>query len=268
MAIINPLGSSSLNQNLVKLATERIASGKRINRASDDAAGLAVAEKFSAQARGIYQAERNANDVISFTQTAEGHLGQMQQATQRIRQLSVQAANGIYTREDREMMQQEVSQLTNEINRIGNQAEFNTKKIFTGDFARSKTPMRAQIGPNANQSETVAVEETNARTLNLSNIDITTPEGANRAIGATDKAIARISQRRSTLGAFENRLGNAIRGLSNSYQNTIATESRVRDADIAEQMMNLTKNEILTKTGIAMQAHRNMQAKSVLRLLQ
>ena len=254
---------------------EKLSSGMRINRAGDDAAGLAVSEKMRTQIQGLRQAERNAEDGISFIQTTEGYLGETQAMLQRIRVLAVQAANGIYTAEDRQQIQVEVSQLIDEIDRIASQAEFNKMKMLTGAFARlnPSASMWFHIGPNMHQRERVFINTMTTAALGLRNptvltfISISTPDKANSVIGLADEAIRRISKQRADLGAYQNRLEHASKGLLNAYENIQAAESRIRDTDMAEQMTSFTRYQILTQAATAMVAQSNMKTQSVLQLL-
>lgn len=254
---------------------EKLSSGQRINRAGDDAAGLAVSEKMRTQILGLRQAERNAEDGISFVQTTEGFLSETQNMIQRIRVLAVQSANGIYSDEDRQQIQVEVSQLIDEIDRIASQAEFNKMKMLTGAFARLNptASMWFHIGPNMHQRERVFINTMTTQALGLRNptvltfISISTPDKANSVIGLADEALRKISKQRADLGAYQNRLEHAARGLMNAYENTQAAESRIRDTDMAEQMMSFTRYQILVQASTAMVAQSNMKTQTVLQLL-
>ncbi|HMW60915.1 MAG TPA: flagellin [Leptospiraceae bacterium] len=247
----------------------------RINRAGDDAAGLAVSEKMRTQILGLRQAERNAEDGISFVQTTEGFLSETQNMIQRIRVLAVQSANGIYSDEDRQQIQVEVSQLIDEIDRIASQAEFNKMKMLTGAFARLNptASMWFHIGPNMHQRERVFINTMTTQALGLRNptvltfISISTPDKANSVIGLADEALRKISKQRADLGAYQNRLEHAARGLMNAYENTQAAESRIRDTDMAEQMTSYTRYQILVQAATAMVAQSNMKSQTVLQLL-
>lgn len=254
---------------------EKLSSGQRINRAGDDAAGLAVSEKMRTQILGLRQAERNAEDGISFVQTTEGFLSETQNMIQRIRVLAVQSANGIYSDEDRQQIQVEVSQLIDEIDRIASQAEFNKMKMLTGAFARLNptASMWFHIGPNMHQRERVFINTMTTQALGLRNptvltfISISTPDKANSVIGLADEALRKISKQRADLGAYQNRLEHAAKGLMNAYENTQAAESRIRDTDMAEQMMSFTRYQILVQASTAMVAQSNMKTQTVLQLL-
>jgi len=254
---------------------EKLSSGLRINKAGDDASGLAVSEKMRTQVQGLRQAERNTEDGMSFVQTAEGYLDQSSKIIQRIRVLAIQAANGIYTNDDRQLIQVEVSALVDEVDRIASQAEFNRFKILTGEFSRinPKASMWFHMGPNANQRERVYVGTMTAQAFNMRDatdrvvLSLTSPGGANNAIGIMDAALQKLSKQRADLGAYYNRLELTAKGLMSAYENIQAAESRIRDADMAEVMVDFTKNQVLVQTGTAMLAQANMQPQSVLRLL-
>jgi flagellin len=253
---------------------EKLSSGLRINRAGDDASGLAVSEKMRAQINGLRQAERNTEDGMSLIQTTEGYLQEISDILQRIRVLAVQSSNGIYTPEDRQMIQVEVSQLVDEIDRIASQAEFNKMSLLQGQFARGSriTSMWFHIGPNQHHRERVYIQTMTALALNLKRVDgniltLSTPEFANEAIGTIDKAMEKINKQRADLGAYYNRLEHAAKGLMIAYENTQASESRIRDADMAETSVSFTKNQILVQSGTAMLAQANVRPQSVLQLL-
>lgn len=256
---------------------EALSSGQRINRAGDDASGLAVSEKLRSQVRGLNQAERNIQNAVSFIQTTEGYLQTSQDILQRLRELSVQSANGIYTAEDRMQIQVEVSQLVDEINRIASHAQFNGMNILTGSFAEDSAvgmTMQFQVGANMDQSEQVFIGTMTAQALGLENaqgeegmISISTVEAANSAIGLIDSALRRVSQQRADLGAYQNRFETAAQGVSIASENLAASESRIRDVNMAAEVVDYTKNQILMQSNTAMLAQANTQAQSVLQLL-
>jgi len=259
----------------VDKSMEKLSSGMRINRAGDDASGLAVSEKMRTQIQGLRQAERNTEDGMSFVQTAEGYLNQTATILQRIRVLAVQSSNGIYTLEDRQLIQVEVSALVDEIDRIASQAEFNKFKLLLGDFSRTnpKASMWFHMGPNMHQRERVYIGTMTSLGLNLREktgkflANLSTAEGANRTIGIVDEALQKISKQRADLGAYYNRLEHAAKGLMNAYENIQASESRIRDADMAETMVDLTKDQILVQSGTAMLAQANLRPRTILQLL-
>ena len=253
---------------------EKLSSGMRINRAGDDASGLAVSEKMRAQIKGLRQAERNTEDGMSLIQTTEGYLAEVSDIVQRIRQLAIQSSNGIYTGMDRQMIQVEVSQLIDEVDRIASQAEFNKMNLLQGDFARGSrvSSMWFHIGPNQHQRERVYVQTMTAQALNLRRGDgtlltLSTAEFANDAIGVLDDALNRINKQRADMGAYYNRLEHAAKGLMVAYENTQASESRIRDVDMAEESVDFTKNQILVQSGTAMLAQANLRPQGVLQLL-
>jgi len=253
---------------------EKLSSGMRINRAGDDASGLAVSEKMRSQIRGLRQAERNTEDGMSMIQTTEGYLQEVADIMQRIRVLAVQSSNGIYTANDRQMIQVEVSQLIDEVDRIASQAEFNKMNLLQGDFARGSrvSSMWFHIGPNQHQRERVYIQTMTSRALSLKRTDgslltLSTAEFANEAIGTLDNALLRINKQRADLGAYFNRLEHASKGLMVAYENMQASEARIRDTDMAEESVAFTKNQILVQSGTAMLSQANVRPQSVLQLL-
>jgi flagellin len=256
---------------------EKLSSGQRINRAGDDASGLAVSEKMRGQIRGLNQAEKNIQNGVAFIQTTEGYLQESQDIMHRLRELSVQSANGIYTDEDRMQIQVEVSQLVDEINRIASHAQFNGMNILTGSFARNSSVnkvMQFQVGANMDQNEQVYIGTMTAQALGLQGaqgdtkmITIETPEAANQAIGTLDSALKVISKQRADLGAYQNRFEMASKGVAVAAENLQASESRIRDTDMASEMVNYTKNQILSQAGTAMLAQANTRNQSVMQLL-
>ncbi len=275
MSAVNAHKTLKFTQWDVNKDMEKLSSGLRINKAGDDASGLAVSEKMRTQVQGLRQAERNTEDGMSFVQTAEGYLDQSSQIIQRIRVLAIQAANGIYTNEDRQLIQVEVSALVDEVDRIASQAEFNRFKILTGEFSKinPQSSMWFHMGANANQRERVYVGTMTAQAFNMRDatggvvLSLTSPGGANESIGIMDAALQKLSKQRADLGAYYNRLELTAKGLMSAYENIQAAESRIRDADMAEVMVEFTKNQVLVQTGTAMLAQANMQPQSVLRLL-
>lgn len=275
MSAVNANRTLKFTQWSVNRSMEKLSSGERINRAGDDASGLAVSEKMRTQIQGLRQAERNTEDGMSFVQTAEGYLAQTAQIIQRIRVLAVQAANGIYTNADRQLIQVEVSALVDEVDRIASQAEFNRFKILTGEFSKvnPKSSMWFHMGPNANQRVRVFIGTMTAQAFRMKDatgkvaITLTSPGGANASIGVMDVALQKLSKQRADLGAYYNRLEHSAKGLMTAYENVQASESRIRDTDMAEEMVEFTKNTVLVQSGTAMLAQANLQPQSVLRLL-
>ena len=259
---------------------EKLSSGMKINRAGDDASGLAVSEKMRSQIRGLNQAATNAQNGISFIQTTEGFLQSTTDIVQRIRGLAVQSSNGIYTDEDRMQIQVEVSQLIAEVDRIASQAQFNGMNMLTGRFAKPTgentvtASMWLHIGANMDQRAQVFIGTMTSQALNLRNIgdeqimSLASPDDANRAIGTLDEALKKINKQRADLGAYQNRLEHTVNGLNIGAENLQAAESRIRDTDMAKEMVEFTKNQVLTQAGTAMLAQANQSTQSVLSLLQ
>ena len=258
---------------------EKLSSGLRINRAGDDASGLAVSEKMRSQIRGLNRASANAQDGISFIQVTEAFLQETTDVMQRIRELSVQSSNGIYSAEDRMYIQVEVSQLVAEVDRIASHAQFNGMNMLTGRFARETgentvtASMWFHIGANMDQRVRAYVGTMTAKALGVRDIGdesiltIDTPETANRAIGTIDEAIKKINKQRADLGAYQNRLEMSVVGINVAAENLQASESRIRDVDMAKEMVEYTRNQILTQSGTAMLAQANQQTQSVMSLL-
>ena len=253
---------------------EALSSGMRINKAGDDASGLAVSEKMRAQIQGLRQAERNTEDGMSLIQTTEGYLEETSKMIQRMRVLAIQSSNGIYTAEDRQLIQVEVSQLVDEVDRIASQAEFNKMNLLQGDFGRvsASASMWIHMGPNMHQRERIYIQTMTAKALGLKNmignpITLSTAGDANRNIGVLDNALHVIAKQRADLGAYYNRMEHAAQGLMTAYENVQASESRIRDTDMAETMVDFTKNQILVQSGTAMLAQANIQPQGVLQLL-
>ncbi|GGP07364.1 flagellin N-terminal helical domain-containing protein [Oceanobacillus neutriphilus] len=242
----------------------RIATGQRINSATDDPAGLAISEKMRAQIRGLNMAIRNTQDGILLLQTAEGAVNETHAILQRMRELSVKAANGTYSDPDREILQDEINQLREELTRIGKDTEFNKQSLLDGSF----TNKRIQVGANSGQYIEISIGDVRTAALGVDEIDISTQEGADEAIGILDEAIKRASSQRSSLGAIQNRLEHTINNLSNTVMNLTQAESRIRDADIAKEMMLYTKHSLLAQVAMAMLAQGNQQPQMILQLLQ
>jgi flagellin len=256
---------------------EKLSSGQRINRAADDASGLAVSEKMRSQIRGLNQAGQNIQNGVSFIQTTEGYLSETTDIVQRLRELSIQSSNGIYSSEDRMQIQVEVSQLVSEVNRVASQAQFNGMNILTGRFARDSAtgPMQLQVGANVDQNAKIFIGTMTAQALGLSGtqgtansmISLSSVDGANMAIASLDSALKTINKQRADLGAYQNRFETAYKGVSVASENLQAAESRIRDTDMAQEMVSFTKNQILSQAGNAMLAQANTQTQSVMNLL-
>jgi flagellin len=261
----------------ISKSMEKLSSGLRINRAGDDASGLAVSEKMRSQIRGLNQAERNLQNGVSFIQATEGYLQETQDILGRIRELAVQSANGIYSDEDRLMIQVEVSQLVDEVNRIASHAQFNGMNMLTGAFAVDSAAgriMQFQIGANMDQSKQVFVGTMTAEALGLQNaqgqegiVSISSVEDANLTIGTVDGALKIVNRQRADLGAYQNRFVIAAQGVAVASENLQAAESRIRDSNMASEMVKFTRDSILSQAGVAMLAQANVRTQSVLQLL-
>jgi flagellin len=261
---------------------EKLSSGLRINRAGDDASGLAVSEKMRSQIRGLRMASMNAQNGISFIQTAEGYLQESQDILQRLRELAVQSSNGIYSTEDRMQIQVEVSQLVDEVNRIASHAQFNGMNLLTGRFAKAMgenavtASMWLHIGANMDQriqvfigtmtAQGLGVQGTNGMPSSATFISLSSPDRANMAIGVVDAALKKINKQRADLGAYQNRLDYAMKGLDVGAENLQAAESLIRDVDMAQQMVEFVKDQILMQSATAMLAQANTKPQTVLQL--
>lgn len=277
MSAINANRQLGVINNEAMNSMAKLSSGLRITKAADDASGLAVSEKMRSQIRGLNQAVRNIEDGVSFIQTTEGYLQQSQDILHRLRELSIQSANGIYSSEDRMQIQVEVSQLVDEINRIASHAQFNGMNMLTGRFADNSATgdvMQLHVGANMDQSERITIGTMTAQALGLSNeqgaggiVTISSVEEANRTIGIVDDALKRVNKQRADLGAYQNRFEMASKGVAIAAENLQAAESQIRDADMASEMVEFTRNSILTQAGTSMLAQANLRNQSVLQLL-
>lgn len=281
MIINHNLSASYANRVLgertqdVQKSIERLSSGQRINSGGDDASGLAVSEKLRAQVRGLNQASQNIGNGVSFIQTTEGYLNETSNILQRVRELSVQSANGIYTTEDRMQIQVEVSQLVAEVNRVASHAQFNGLNLLTGRFGRDqKEVLQIQVGANMDQSVRLFVGTMSAKALGLSGaqgasgiVSISSPEGANTTIGKIDSALKVVNKQRADLGAYQNRFQLAQKGVDIAAENLQASESRIRDADIAKETVDYVKNTILSNSATSVLAQANTSSQSVMKLL-
>ena len=257
---------------------EKLSSGMKINRAGDDASGLAVSEKMRSQIRGLNQASRNITNGVSFIQATEGYLQETTDILQRMRELAVQSANGIYSDEDRMQIQVEVSQLVAEVDRIASQAQFNGMNMLTGAFAEDSASgrvMQFQIGANVDQNERVYIGTMTAQALGLlggqdsesDKLSIASPDTANMALSTIDEALKDVSKQRANLGAYQNRFEMAAQGINVAAENLQAAESQIRDTDMASEIVEFTRNQILTQSGAAMLAQANTQSQNVMSLL-
>jgi flagellin len=279
LSSINANNSLKFKSQEVGKSMEKLASGLKINRAGDDASGLAVSEKMRGQIKGLNQAEENIQNGVSFIQTTEGYLQETSDIIHRIRELAVQSSNGIYTAEDRMQIQVEVSQLVDEVNRVASHAQFNGLNMLTGAYANAQkggsptASMWFHVGANMDQREQVFIGTITAGSLKMEDIStgekmsISTPELANQAIGTLDDALKIINKQRADLGAYQNRFEMAQVGVSIAAENMQAAESIIRDTNMASEMVDLTKNNILTQASTSMLAQANMKNQGVLQLL-
>lgn len=274
IAALNTSRALNTNNTASSKNIEKLSSGLRINRAGDDAAGLAISEKMRNQIKGLDMASKNSQDAISLIQTAEGALNETQSILNRMRELAVQSANDTNTAEDRGQLQKEMDQLAKEINRISNTTQFNTKDVLKGDFAT--TGLNFQVGANQAQTISLTIGNMSAASLGVAvnstesatGLDIsTTGASFDSVISSIDSAIRTVSTERAKLGAYQNRLEHTINNLGTAAENLTAAESRIRDVDMAKEMMEFTKNNILTQAAQSMLAQANQQPQGVLSLL-
>ena len=245
-------------------STEKLSSGYKINRAADDAAGLSISEKMRAQIRGLDKASDNAQDGISLIQVAEGALNETHSILQRMNELATQAANDTNTSTDRTAIKAEIDQLTSEINRIQSTTQFNTQNLLDGKF----TSKNLQIGSLNGQTIKISISNMNAATLGVSGLTVDKNSTAGVSMSKIQAAIDKVSTQRSNLGALQNRLEHTINNLDTTSENTSAAESRIRDTDMADEMVQYSKNNILSQAGNSMLAQANQQTQGVLSLLQ
>ena len=262
IAALNANRQLSGNNSAISKSLEKLSSGYRINRAGDDAAGLSISEKMRSQITGLDTAQKNAEDGISLIQTAEGALTEVHSMLNRMVELATQSANGIYEKEDREKIKSEVDALNAEISRIAENTTFNGQKLLE---AGNQT---FQIGPQSTDTIKVELKDMDATGLSINNINVTTVTGSTAAITSINNAINKVSEFRSNLGAVQNRLEHTVNNLSVNSENLSAAESRIRDVDMAKEMMNYTKNNILTQAAQSMLAQANQLPQGVLQLLQ
>ena len=245
-------------------STEKLSSGYKINRAGDDAAGLSISEKMRSQIRGLNKASDNAQDGISLIQVAEGALNETHSILQRMNELATQAANDTNTSTDRTAIKAEIDQLTSEINRIQSTTQFNTQNLLDGKF----TGKNLQIGSLKGQTIKISISNMNAKTLGVSGLTVDKNSTAGISMSKIQAAIDKVSTQRSNLGALQNRLEHTINNLDTTSENTSAAESRIRDTDMADEMVRYSKNNILSQAGNSMLAQANQQTQGVLSLLQ
>lgn len=260
---------NGLNEMNVQKDMAKLSSGMKITKAGDDSSGLAISEKMRSQIRGLNRASQNISDGINFTNTAAGYLEETTDIIQRLRELAVQSSNGIYSDEDRAMIQVEVSQLVSEVDRIAESAQFNGYNILTGRFAENGLSL--QVGANMDQNITIKVGDMSAAALGLGSqeggLTLDSVESANAAIGTLDEALKTVNRQRADLGAMQNRMETAVKGINVAAENMQASESKIRDADIAEEMVNYSRDAILNQSSLAMVAQANSQNANVLALL-
>ncbi|WHX26195.1 flagellin [Virgibacillus halodenitrificans] len=267
IAAMNTYRQLNTANNAQSSSMEKLSSGLRINKAGDDAAGLAISEKMRGQIRGLDMAAKNAQDGISLIQTAEGALNETHSILQRMRELAVQSSNDTNTNTDRGELQKELDELITEVDRIADNTEFNTKKLLDGSLSGTGSGLTFHIGANSGQNITLNINSMTASGLSISGLSISGQSGADDAITTIQNAIDLVSAERSKLGAYQNRLDHTINNLNTSSENLTAAESRIRDVDMAKEMMNQTKNSILSQAAQAMLAQANQQPQGVLQLL-
>lgn len=265
LSAMNANRQIGVNTTAQSKSIEKLSSGLRINRAGDDAAGLSISEKMRGQIRGLEQASSNAQDGISLIQTAEGALNETHSILQRMRELSVQAANDTNEDKDREMISKEFTALQEEITRLASDTEFNEKKLLDG----KATSVTFQVGANAGQTIKLGIGDMRATSLkvNASVINIETRSAASAAITAVNTAINKVSEQRAALGSVQNRLEHTIAATDNTAENLQSAESRIRDVDMAKEMMEYSKNNILSQAAQSMLSQANQQPQNVLQLL-
>ena len=264
MAASNANRQLGISTNTLSKSTEKLSSGYRINRAADDAAGLSISEKMRSQIRGLNKASSNAQDGISAIQTAEGALNEAHSILQRMNELATQSANDTNTTADRTAVQSEVNALTNELSRIASTSQFNTQNLLDGTF----TGKNLQVGALENQKITISIGNMNAKALGVNSLDVKSFTKAGAAMTLIQKAISKVSGQRSDLGALQNRLEHTVNNLDNISENTQTAESRIRDTDMASEMVQYSATSIIQQAGQSMLAQANSQTQGVLSLIQ
>ena len=278
MSSIFAARQENLNAVDLQKSMEKLSSGQKINRAGDDAANLAVSEKMRSQIRGLNQASKNVQNGVSFIQTTEGYLQETTDILQRIRELAVQASNGVYSDEDRMQIQVEVSQLVAEVDRIASSAQFNGYNMLTGRFAKeTDNSITFQVGANVDQNIKINIASATAESLGLRGkgqdgedgalVSVSDTDTANRTLATIDEALKTVNRQRADLGAVQNRMEMAAKGINIAAENMTSSESIIRDADMAKEMVDFTKNSILQQASTAMLAQSNSQSQNVLSLL-
>ncbi|MNY09396.1 Flagellin [compost metagenome] len=266
VAALNAHRVLGANDNMLNKSLERLSSGLRINGAADDAAGLAISQKMMAQTNGLDQAQKNAQDGISLIQTAEGALNETQAILQRMRELAVQGANDTLTASDRANIKDELDQLSSEINRIANNTEFNTKKLLDGSSVATNG-LTFQVGANAGQVLNFTIGAATAGSLDVANVSVSDAAASSTSIASLDAAIRDVSNSRSKLGALINRLQHTITNLGVQSENLNAANSRIKDLDMAREVVNMSKAQILSQSSTAMLSQANQSSQGVLGLL-
>nr|WP_308741864.1 flagellin [uncultured Anaerocolumna sp.] len=270
MAAANTNRQLGITTGRLGKSTEKLSSGYKINRAGDNAAGLSISEKMRGQIRGLDQASVNAQDGISLIQTAEGALNETHAILQRMRELTVQASNDTNASEDRDAIQKELTQLTTEVNRIAKETEFNTKKLMNGELSGASNILNLQVGANKGQNISFNIGDMRASSLGVKDVatGVASYASATANISVVDAAIKKVSDQRSTLGALQNRLEHTIANADNTSENLQAAESRIRDVDMAKEMVKYSKDNILQQAAQSMLAQANQSTQGVLSLLQ
>ncbi len=275
MTALNANRQLGITVGQVAKSTEKLSSGYRINRAGDDAAGLSISEKMRGQIRGLEQASTNAQDGVSLIQTAEGALNEIHSIVQRMRELTVQAANDTNVSIDRMSIAKEIYALTSEITRIGEQTEFNTMKLLDGSFGQAGADKKLQVGANSGQQINIKIDEMTASAIGITDATVgdiiaksdATSDTISSILDIMDKALSAVSTQRSSLGAIQNRLEHTIANADNVAENLTDAESRIRDVNMADEMVQFSKNNILQQAGQSMLAQANQSTQGVLSLL-
>lgn len=278
MIINNNITAKNAYRNLsdttakMNSSIEKLSSGIQVNRAADDAAGLAISEKMRAQVKGLDTAKKNAQNSISLIQTAEGALFETHSILHRMRELAIQSSNDTNTQSDRLKMQLEMDELRQELDRIAKTTEFNTKTLLSGDFSKNKDALSFHIGANSYQNMTATLEKLDAKSLGVAQgenkaLSIEKPKDSNKAIEKLDKAIEKVSTERAKYGAIQNRIEHSINNLGIASENLQAAESRIRDTDVAKEIMEFSKNKIIQESGSSMLAQANSAPQEVLKLI-
>ena len=268
MQAVNTNRMLGQNVKAVQKNTEKLSSGYQVNRAADDAAGLSISEKMRNQIRGLNQAVKNAEDGISLIQTAEGNMNEIHSILQRMGELAIKARNDVNASEDRQTIQDEIAQLKQEICSITKKAEFNGTKLLDGSMSLANSGKQLQVGANQGELLRISISGTSLKKLGLTNTSVKTAKSASAAIKQIQSAIKMVSAQRSLLGAIQNRLEYTINNLENYSENLTSAESQIRDTDMATEMVDYSKNNILQQAAQSMLAQANQSTQGVLNLLQ